>query len=229
MVANLKPVPWNEIKKRWESGETAASIARELTEKGNKISKQAISQKAKREGWKPPTAATKRIREHEERWKEARQQTTTLATTADNSPDKPSIKQSRQIAQWGKRTPENRDTILASLRSYGNKTLAAASAGIDRTTLRNWSKDDDLFAAEIEEAQAQWAHDRLQNVHNAGDRGDWKADQWLLGQHMPDQYSQNEAGGKGGGINIQFNFSRSTEAPDPGEIITVKPTDIEQA
>src|SRR3546814_1549983 len=79
------PIYWPAIRRRFEAGEAANAIAKDVP-----VSKQAILKRAKKEGW---TETGK--------WLPATRATTTAEKIAN-----PTDRSSKMIASFGKRTPE---------------------------------------------------------------------------------------------------------------------------
>ena len=67
---------------------------------------------------------------------------------------------------------------------------------------------DDNFALLVRQAESEAARFRLQNIKKAGDRGDWKADSWVL-ERTHKQIFGNE-NNKLGAMNLQINIMRDT-------------------
>lgn len=219
MPANTKPVPWNEIKRLYEAGKAANAIAKDMTAQGDKISKQAILKRAGREGWKVNPSAVK-VRGVATAWEEAELPPTATGNQLMAGPSRSAT----QIANWGRRTPENAVRILTNLAEHGDIKLAAQAAGIHPDTLKRWRESDADFAGQVESAQAQFLQTRLGNVVRAGDRGDWKADQWLLSKNevTKDTYGEVNSGGTGGiTVNLKFDLQRGA-IPRDEDIIEIE-------
>src|SRR3546814_5438097 len=159
MVAPTKPVPWNSIKSRYEAGEAENAIAEDLTARGNKISKQAIRKRRMREGWAVNPSAVK-VKGAATAWERAELPPTATGNQLMAGPSRSAT----QIANWGRRTPENAAIILAAVEQYGNVTLAAQAAGISPNTLKRWRDDDPDFGEQIDTANAKFCAMHASNV-----------------------------------------------------------------
>lgn len=221
MPANTKPVPWNEIKQLIEAGQSANSIAKEMTARGDKISKQAILKRSNKEGWTADPQKRK-VKEAADRWQPI---VATHSDTGNQLATGPS-RSATQIANWGKRTPENAAEILGRVEMTGDQKLAARTVGIHPDTLRRWRESDENFAAQLDAATAAFLEGQYCNVVRAGERGDWKASERLLSVNpmTKEDWGQTATGGGGPGIvvNLKFDLQRAT-VPDQAEIIDITP------
>jgi hypothetical protein len=219
MPANTKPVPWNEIKRLYEAGKAANAIARDMTAQGNKISKQAILKRSNREGWASNPQAAK-VREAAEKWQPI---VATHSQTGNQLATGPS-RSATQIANWGKRTPENAAHILAQVELTGDQRLAARSTGIHPDTLKRWRDDDQDFADQLDAANAKFCQAQVGYVVEAGKRGDWKASDKLL-QVNPmtreDWGGTGQGGGHGLVVNFRFDLNRGA-IPCDEDIIEIE-------
>ena len=221
MPANTKPVPWNDIKRRVEAGEPCNAIAKDLTARGMKISKQAILKRRDREGWKVSPSAEK-VGRLATAWQRSELPETATGNQLATGPSRSAT----QIANWGRRTPENAAIILASIEEYGNAGLAAQAAGIAPNTLKRWRDDDPDFGEQIDAANAKFCAKHMTNVTKASDRGDWKAAEKLLKVNPLTKDEWSDGPGSGGrGLNINFTFNRGA-VPDEAEIIDVEAEEI---
>ena len=82
------------------------------------------------------------------------------------------------------------------------KRTAAAMVGVARQTIEEWRDKDKNFDAACQAATAHWAKTRIKNINNAGDRGDWRADSWLLERH-PETRTDFQGPKAEGGTTIQ--------------------------
>lgn len=101
--------------------------------------------------------------------------------------------------------------VLAALADGATLTLAATIAGVNATTLANWRSADARFAAQCDEASAGFARRHLSHISKAGDRGDYKASQWLVSRHRltREDYGDQQARGSGG-LTIVLNIPRDS-------------------
>lgn len=122
---------WPLIRTRFEAGESLGQISRSL---GGHPSKQAISKRARKEGWQVYDPGEK-------------------AVDVVDGVDAPLMLLSS--GQWGKCTPENKARVINALREGATYKIAAALIGISDRTLREWRQKDPGFAAMCEAAQAE--------------------------------------------------------------------------
>lgn len=151
-------IPWNEIKARWESGESAYFIEQDLNRKGQKITRQGINARAKRDGW------------------EIKPDGGLLAVTRDL----PTTTVADHGINLAARSPERVAAILQGLHDGAPHFLAAEAAGVPRETWARWRKDDPALALQAEQARISNLVSQVQVIHKAGQRGDWKASHVLL-------------------------------------------------
>ncbi|MDA1029800.1 MAG: hypothetical protein O3B41_12220, partial [Bacteroidetes bacterium] len=101
---NKPGVPWSEIEISWKAGASEASLARK-----HGLSRQAINQRLKREGWERGNPV-KEARQHgnvDNHWLPLTEQTDTAKRLAS-----PETTRDKQLVAWGKRTAENLAEIL---------------------------------------------------------------------------------------------------------------------
>jgi transposase len=119
------------------------------------VSRQAVHKRGRKEGWLLPDSV----------------RTPLAAVTLQDS-----------HAMW-KARPEKLGEYLKCLTEGMNKGLAAKACGLSRPTILRWRDSNRDFDAACEAATAHWARGRIENINKAGDRGDWRADSWLLERH----------------------------------------------
>lgn len=151
-------IPWNEIKARWESGESAYFIEQDLNRKGQKITRQGINARAKRDGWIEKANGG-------------------LLAVAEQLPTVQAIGKGIDST---KRTPEIIAAVLEDISQGVPEYLAATSQGLGERTLARWKADDEALAYQIKCARAKHLGSRVAVLTKAGDRGDWKAAQVQL-------------------------------------------------
>ena len=219
MPANTKPVPWNDIKRRWEAGEAENAIAEDLTSRGMKISKQAIRKRRVKEGWTQDPRQRK-VAEAAKAWQPTvatqNQTGNQLATGANRS--------TTQIVNWGCRTPDNAAQILAYVQLTGDTRLAARAVGIHHDTLKRWRESDPDFAAQLEAANAEFCLGHVEAISKAGRRGDWKASDRLLQTNPLTKEAYGQAGSGGGQgltVNLRFNLERGA-IPRDEDIVEIE-------
>ena len=210
MPHRSKPgVNWDEIRQRYEAGESANGIANS----GVGVSKQAILGRIKRHGWVQSQSA-KRIAQHGNM---IRQQAEALAT----DPRQPFAVQ----AAWGKDTPETRAKILAHLEKGATYELAAKAVGLSRMTLHRWREDDPGFAEEIEAARSSHAITHIGVIDYAGrEVKDWKASAHLLAKNPLTKADYGDTAKAGGPvIQVVLNVARGSAQPmlDVTDAVTI--------
>lgn len=136
------------------------------------VSRQAIHKRAKKEGWLVP----KQIR----------------------TP----LLESRLVEAAYKATPDVLTAYVKHLSEGMPKRTAASMVGVTRQTIEEWRDKDTNFDAACQAAMAHWAKTRITNINKAGDRGDWRADSWLLERH-PETRSDFQGPKAEGGTTIQ--------------------------
>jgi hypothetical protein len=87
-----------------------------------------------------------------------------------------------------KATPIRRGALLEALRQGASREVAAAVAGIDRTTLWRWTRYDPTFAEEVERADAEAEMAMVKVIHDAND---WRASAWWLERRRPHEWGRN--------------------------------------
>lgn len=214
MPSRSKPgVNWDEIRQRYEAGETPYGIFKS----GVGVSKQAIQQRVKRHGWMQIPSAV-RIAEH---GKMVEQQRASLATNG-NAPI--SVQ-----ATWGKDTPETRAKILYDLERGATYELAAKAAGISRVTLHDWRTKDPEFADQIEAARSGHAITHIGVIDYAGrEVKDWKASAHLLSKNPLTKAEFGDTAKAGGPvINVVLQVARGSAAPtiDVTDAVTIEAGD----
>ena len=126
-----------------------------------------------------------------------------------------------------KDSPETRALILADIQSGLTFDQAADHVGVSRNSIARWRKLDPTFECQVRRAQGHRVTRRVGRVEQAGQRGDWHADKWLL-EHDPYTAGQfrDEAGRLQArtAIQINVNVPRATsDATREGdEIITIE-------
>lgn len=200
-------VDWADIQRRWCAGESALSIARTLQPlpDGRQLSRQAIENKAKREGWirgvKPETMKSVIMLPSMQR----RQRANELRATGEATHGELSS------IGWGKKTPETIARIVESLEMGLSDPKAAELAGISPDTLRRWKEDDPPLRARLDIARRTNIMKRMSRMDAAAERGDWKSDAWYM-ERSPltrDEFGNVAAGKSGPTVNIQLNVGRS--------------------
>jgi hypothetical protein len=161
--------------------------------KDAKVSHQGISKRAEREGW-------------------TREAQLKLAA-----------KQFKVAEGLGKNTVERKLAIIKDLENGLLLKTAAMANGVSESTLHQWRREDEVFAAECDEAQERFIRENLGIIQQAGRRGDWKAAQWMLGKHPRSKADYAEEKQQGGAsLNIVLSI------PKPGgEIRAIEEAKVE--
>jgi len=89
------------------------------------------------------------------------------------------------------KTPKQRQRLLELLESGLPVSLAAAAAGIGRTTIYNWMQDS-KFADLVESAQARGVAPLLERIRTAADNGQWQAAAWILERRWPADFGRRD-------------------------------------
>lgn len=172
-------IDWVAIEARVRAGEAALQIA-----KDHEVSCQAISKRARKEGWRK----------------------TALQVRAET--------EFKPAAVNGKGRPETKLAIIHALEKGVQQKTAAGVAGIAEDTLLEWKTRDPAFREECQAAVQRFIQTNLGRVDKAADRGDWKAATWMLGKHpasKPD-YAEDAIGKGGAVLNIILNIPKPGQA-----------------
>ena len=184
---NKLGVNWTEIEACVRAGEAMGSVARRVG-----VSRQAVSKRAKKEGWSP-TADAEVIAASDTARRLARP-----ATGADH----------RLVAE-GRRSPAIIQRVLDMLATGASIPMAARRVGMSPDALHDWFRADGEFKRAAEAAGAEFGAGLVERIAEAGKRGDWRADAHLLDRHPAtrDEFGARPAeGAQGAGpILIQIN------------------------
>jgi hypothetical protein len=214
----------SRIHSLYTNGASPYSIANMLKEEGTKLSKQAIMQRAEREGWKAP-AAIKRSPDN----KSANSQTSVTATP---SPAPQASKPAAVPAPVQKATagsaltlemPPERKEVIRNIAEVGSCKYASLALGVDEDTFTEWLQDPN-FKAQTKTALGVFAAKNLGNIAKAADRGEWRAAEALLrlSPDTRDDFAPQEKAGKGGlVVNFKFDLVRGA-IPREEDIITIE-------
>ena len=184
MVASQK-YDWVAIKKQYLDGASYHRLARVTG-----AAKSTIQERAKKEGWPEEREALDKTRERVEKM--------------------PIHGGGSSVTQ--KFTPENVTTIIHYLEQGASRKSAAAAAGIHVDTLKRWIDRDEEFKCAIDIAESAGPARQASRINQAGERGDWRADAWLL-KHSPrtrDEWAEASSGTNGVTVNLQL-FAREDE------------------
>ena len=185
---SLRPdLDWVKIRAAWEAGQSFGSLSRL-----HKVTRQAVTKRARKEGWILTTDAAD-IRE------------TLTAQRAENLATHHDIR----VAS-GKKTAANIQRVLDMIGSGATVTLCAQRIGMERAELHVWLASDPEFAQLVEEARAKLAMSRIGRIEAASER-DWRAALALL-ERDPTTREQfapprpADSGGGGGAITLNINL-----------------------
>ena len=184
MVATQK-YDWVAIKKQYLDGASFHRLARVTG-----AAKSTIQERAKKEGW----------REEREALDSTRERVAKMPIHRGGPNESPRF------------TPENVTTIIHYLEQGASRKAAAAAAGIHVDTLKRWIVRDEEFKCAIDIAEAAGPARQASRINQAGERGDWRADAWLL-KHSPrtrDEWAEASSGTNGVTVNLQI-FGREDE------------------
>jgi len=177
-MAKRLPIDWELIRLKYESGQSAYAISRDL---GGTPSKQGIAKRAAREGWQ--------------------QDASNSLAVAENLPI---VKQAQALAGPGKATAERVAFVLELIGRGSSPKMAATAAGITPKTLSRWTKADPQLAEQIRQARAGKLCEWVSHIDAAAAR-DWKAAKELLAAAPDaDDFNQQQTGG----ITIVLNIDR---------------------
>ena len=172
------PIDWELIRLRYEAGQSAYAISRDL---GGTPSKQGIAKRAAREGWQQDMSNTLAVAEQ-----------------------LPIVKQAQALAGPGKATAERVAFVLELIGRGSSPKMAATAAGITPKTLSRWTKADPQLAEQIRQARAGKLCEWVSHIDAAAAR-DWKAAKELLAASPDaDDFNQQQTGG----ITIVLNIDR---------------------
>lgn len=183
-------VNWTLAASLARDGDTDATIARTLG-----VSEEAVRKRRHAEGW---------------------------TTTQD--PAEPSIRDlaaaacAAALGSANGYTEDQLTLVLTSLTAGVNLHLAARAAGTTADALEAAAKQDPQLARTLSIAAARASTSKIARINAAGERGDWKADAYLL-ERNPDtreQFAGQATSGKGG-VTVILNFDRNQ--PQPGVTI----------
>ena len=185
MSATNAGVDWPTIKAELEGGATYSEL-----EAKHDVNRASIYAMARRHGWVSPRARTSVI-------------------VMDG--------RSYRIVK-GKRgvslPASTRSEVLRLIGAGVSPPIAAEAAGVSRTTMDEWKREPE-FGALFRAARAQFLGSRETGIAQAGDRGDWRANERLL-QVAPETRNNwappGKVGGVSGGVTVVFNFGRDAPA-----------------
>ena len=203
-------INWAEIEARFNNGESAYSLANDYD-----VTRQSITKRASKEGWGSVKHKVKLARQVIK--------ATPNTTTKDKKERQPttiSVTKPLHVQKFDKDTVETREAILALLRDGNPKVIAAQASGISVDTFNRWVQKDLVFASMVREAESVAVVSRLQNISNAGKRGDWKADSWYLERTQREIFGNND--NKNNALAVQINIQRDNAA----EVIDVSTTGV---
>jgi len=197
-------INWTEIEARVRSGEPLLRVSKDYD-----ISRQAIIKRSRKEGW---LDSNKKIRLAEK---------VVTGVTKEKSVTLKSVPKpfSKYIQKHAKDKPETIDSILGLLRSGNPRKIAVQASGISMDSFMRWLKENQSFADNVRKAESMAVADRMQNIANAGKRGDWKADTWVLERTHREIFGEKES--KNNSLAVQININRDTDK----ESINISTTD----
>ena len=190
---------WRAARADYERG--IASIAQIAARCG--VTPQAVTNRRAREGWAAPLAQPRAIQRVSEQWLD---RCAALGIT-----DQTHQRRSRLAA-----------AALAQAVSRGlPDDLAAPLAGMTRETFALWRDEDEKLRQLLDEAKADFANSRIQNLADAADRGDAQTVRWWLERHSATREHFRPAESAGGlQIHVAFGFmAQPNAAPAEGPVI----------
>ena len=147
---NKKLVNWNEIKVRWESGESPYSISKDYP-----VTREGIRKRANKQGWQRG---------------EAGQSALIVARATEIVSDEACYRADENTIA----------VILEAISEGATESIAAGLAGVDRNTLANWKKKDTKLSNAIKVARCKTLHICAKSMIDAAANGDWKAGHAVL-------------------------------------------------
>ncbi|MBE9604268.1 hypothetical protein IAI18_05285 [Acetobacteraceae bacterium H6797] len=219
MPQPAKPgINWPLIQAEWSAGQSSYQLARR-----HEVSRQAISKRARVEGWtKAPDAVAFAETKTASR-------IFTPATPADH-----------KLAARGERSALALQRLCDCLRAGATRSIAVRIVGLDLDALRRWINDDAEIDRILSAAEGQAAARVVGHLHAASERGDTSASRFLAERHPttrqefgPPVAGVPPDGGQAIVINLVLKdpehiaeFQRQTEAARPqidGEASDVEP------
>ena len=190
----MTTINWSSIEKLYRAGKSPYAISKQL---GGQPTRQGIQKHAIKHGW------------------QRRQLVEPDQLTKDNW-----LRRCQHSNSVGaKDTPEMRALILSQIEFGAPKVLAATLSGISAETLRTWCDRDQVFLAQIQEAERIKVSARIQRIEAAGKRGDWKADRFLLQSDPTTKEIFVNSRVKGANvINVTLNIPRASPSERPAVI-----------
>jgi len=176
---------WTSIKRRYLQGASFHKLSR-----ATGAARSTIQERADREGW--------------------RQEREAMEKTQERVKKLPIHKGGPNLSD--KFNPETVATIIHYIEQGASKSASAAAAGVHKDTLRRWMDRDDEFKMAVELAMEAGPAKSASRIAKAGERGDWRADAWLL-KHAPrsrDEWAEASNGSSGVTVNLQL-FGRENE------------------
>lgn len=191
--------PWAEIREAWIEGQLSHPkvTLKELGERFG-ISGQVIGRKAKRERWTVPEGAVAEIPAREIPNWGARLNHTALAEMPDPNFGMIPIGDRIQAAV----------EILHAIAGGATEKVAAECAGISHKTWEFWCKRVPELAEHKRQAKALRTRQRLQNIDDAGDKGDWRASAWMVERDPATRDDFQRAENTSPSIHISINVPR---------------------
>jgi len=196
---------WVQVKDLWQRGFSLVAIA-ETVPGSPHISN--ISRRAKKEQWirvrkKAPTARPAKSAKQEKRSERATQTVQPRPWVATDLSDKRNSLSDKDDLKL---------QVIESLKEGSTFRIAAAAAGVNENTLKNWRTADADFETACRQARAQFAQRNIARVNDAASE-DWRAATWLLEKH-PDtreEFKSAETAKGGGGIQVILQIPRSAD------------------
>ncbi len=106
-----------------------------------------------------------------------------------------------EMGRPSKFTADRRAAILKNLETGVSREVASRASGVDPETLRRWiRKGEDAakglyhqFATDVIKAESVAVVDMVQVIHDASQRGDWRAAAWWLERRRPADWGRRQA------------------------------------
>ena len=94
------------------------------------------------------------------------------------------------MAARSKYTPKAVEDICTAIRLGATYKLAAAYAGVEFETFRQWRLTKPAFSAALKDAEGQAAVTWLARIEQAAKDGTWQAAAWKLERRYPEDYGR---------------------------------------
>lgn len=109
-------------------------------------------------------------------------------------------------------TPETKQKILTALAGGNYQIIALALAGLSRQSYSVWQERAENgeeeymeFFEKVRQAEAYAEAERIKNIKQAADAGNWTASAWMLERKHPDRWGRKDK--VEADVNVAGNFT----------------------